>query len=689
MIGGNVQSPAVLRNPVGAQLIGYGDRNVSDYLRGKPVDIAQVMGASSIVHDGSMWRITAPTVIENRNGLVIDGHGAVLFDEGIEDDDSGMTGRLRRFLGLVFASCEDITFQNFILRADTNKLGNGVIRNDLGYSNMLRFFQCTTVRFKKILLDFRTDKPDSAFRSEETFVDDLMRSFPVYFDQSNNIVMEEVGIARTNDTGEVIGAHQADGVTVKNMFTMKGTNEPSNHSSLIKLIKINNGDISRTRAHTSYGGSLIDVSGKNIKIHGFDSDMPNGGIVDATREWGPAGGDIENITFENLSTTGRNLISTAAATSVLEANTGKTYLTSANRIKGVRVINCSAANDAHPFSDKRQPVSHAINSKDVQDFYLEGYGKSIRNPEDLTCEPTTDDMSISYDHTCKGYRFYQDETPQNYNARILACGKHKYIDTEFDFSPNVANPNKSLLVIEDLQLTNAEPGIDKDNTKTSVEFVDTEFTHVTFIIKANTKFKRCKFKNCIFIDAGVDVYFEIDSECEFIVSDAANSLVGTDANNRAVLIFFETIREPKFRAKVSGVYVRPSGSFGVIGTIASSGILQEYDKARFNIEARVSEGGAAVNDNCIFHWSRNDNETVLNNVRNRNSNMTLCRAYVGGSSTSSRLDIGHCVTRGELVNAGGSFTNATLRVTNNTCTQVGAIGSWTQLTNESNVVGAS
>lgn len=640
--------------------------------------------------NGTRWEITAATTITGFTDIVIDGKGLVLYDDGLEDDDSDMTGTLRRFLGIVFDNCENITIKNFVFQSNTNKGGNGVILNSVDYSNHLRFFQCTTVVLENCVLDYRNDKPDSAYRSEATFVDDLLRSFPLYFEFTNNVSMINCGVARTNDTGEIIGFKNCANVRIHGFYTMAGTAAPINHSALFKVMLCQDVDIGYLKVQTAYNGTMMDVSGSNIRIHDFHVENIEGGIVDITREFGPAGGPVTKVTIENVSTTGKNLISTAPATQVLEDNTGKTYDSTDNPISEVRVINCETGDDTHPLSDDESGVNHAINSTDIfNGVYLEGREKRIKNPESLVQRLTTADTSLDYRFTVVGYTYYQNEDAQDYAAECTVGGIGRFTDCRFSFSSNVANPNKSLLTLNDLRLTNGDPGITPENTTALIIFENCTFENVNFTLKCNVQFINCHFENCILVDDGIANIVTFDKDCTANLADDAASLVATDPGGFCTFIYFQTIKKWSWLGKVTGEYVKPVG-FGVMGTIASNGVRQNFKGAVFDVEARVSTGGAAVEDYCIFHWDRDDNATYMESVANdpTKSLMVPVRANVGAASTSARLDVIGCDTRGKLVrDTGGPFTNSTLMMVSNNCNTTNQTGTWTTIVNTPNVTG--
>ena len=650
-------------------------------------DLASALNyPAGLIWGDNRWEVTQPISITQSAPIYINGGGVVLFDRGIEDDDSDSTGRLRRFLGLEFFQCKEVTFFGFILQSDTNKAGNGVIKNSVDYSNQVRFRECTTVNYEKVLLDNRNDKPDSAYRSEATFVDDIMRSYTVYFKQCNDVNIIRHGIAETNNTGELMGLYQVDGYMIDHPYTMKGTDKPSNHSALFKAIVCENGVIKDVKAYTSYRGGLFDITGKNITIEDFDASMVEGGVVDISREWGPAGGDSENIVIRNVSTTGKNLISTADVTSVLPANTGKTYTAADNKISKISVINCYGADDIHPVSSKRAGINHDINSRDIQGLSLDGGGRKIKNPEHLAFELTVADTSLDYDFEVKNYTFYQDSKVVNYDCKQHICGKGLFSKVNFEFLNDTAN-KKGLLTIADLQLINGEEGITPQNTRSSVEFNDCEYHNTILILQANSKFKNCRFYNCLILDSGLDVEAHFDSDCKAFLIDTGASVVG-GYNAVATFIFFQSIGKWSWLGEISGEYVKPAG-YGVLASIKSAGQDGNFAGARFDVEARASTSGAPVEDYLICHWDRNDNVNRIKGAVNKHSKnlMVIVRANVGGTSTTSRLEVIGCDTRGKLLRDNGNFTNSTLMMVNNSCNTTNQTGTWSTVLNTPNVVG--
>ena len=654
-------------------------------------NIASVLSyPAGLTWGANRWEISQPITITSGKDLFIDGEGEILFDNGVQDSDSDGGGIVRRFLGIAFNQCENVTVKNFVLQSNTSVAGgNGVILNSVPYSNHLRFFQCTNVTTDNLTLDYRTNKPDSAYISEASFVNDLLRSFPLYYVESNGVKMLNCGVSRTNDTGEIIGYRNCSDVTIHGFYTLSGIASPSTHSALFKVMLCSNVDIGYLNVQTAYNGTMMDVSGNHIRIHDFHVENVQGGIVDVTREFGPSGGPVSNVTIENVSTSGSNLISTAPATGVLEANTGNTYSSLDNPISKIRVINCETGNDTHPLSDKRSGVNHAIDSTDIFDgIYFEGRQKRIKNPESLVQRLTSADTALNYEFTVVGYEYYQDEVAQSWDADCTVGGIGRFVDCQFNFSSTVAEPNKSLLTLNDVRLTNGDAGITPQNTTAKLIFEDCDFKNVTLTIKCNVEFINCEFINCIILDGGIANLVTFDKDCTARLRDDSISLVGTDTGGFATFIYFESIGEWSWHGTVTGEYVIPAG-YGVMGSIKSSGQRQNFKGASFDVVARASTGGASVEDYCVFHWDRNDNATCLELVTNspRRPLMVLVRANVGGTSTTARLDVIGCSTRGKLLRDSGTFTNSSLMMVSNNCNTTNQTGTWTTTVLTPNVVG--
>jgi hypothetical protein len=166
---------------------------------------ATFTSAVVVFPSGGIFRNDSQITLTSASNITLEGSGSIIYDGGISDLDSNGTGPLRRFAGYLFTSCNNIIVQNFVFQSNTNFAGNGVIKSSVNYSNHFRFYQCETVYFLQNTLDYRNNKPDSGYRSEAGFVNDTLRSFCWYFDESDNVHMYNCGVAPTNDTGEIIG----------------------------------------------------------------------------------------------------------------------------------------------------------------------------------------------------------------------------------------------------------------------------------------------------------------------------------------------------------------------------------------------------------------------------------------------------------------------------------------------------
>ena len=650
---------------------------------------ATFTSAVVVFPSGGIFRNDSQITLTSASNITLEGSGSIIYDGGISDLDSNGTGPLRRFAGYLFTSCNNIIVQNFVFQSNTNFAGNGVIKSSVNYSNHFRFYQCETVYFLQNTLDYRNNKPDSGYRSEAGFVNDTLRSFCWYFDESDNVHMYNCGVAPTNDTGEIIGYRSCVGVTIVGFHSLKGVGAGTNHSALFKVIACQNVDISKLQVANDYNGTLMDVSGNHIRIHDFHVQCPSAGVVDITREFGPSGGPVSDVVITNVSTTGKNCISTAPATGVLSANTGNTYTSVDNPISKVRVINCSTIDNSHPFCDDESGVPHSINSSDIRDgMYLEGAGQRIKNPEALVYQCTSADTTKNYEFYVEGYEYYQDEIAQDWQAECTVGGLGVFVNCDFNFSSTIATTNKSLLDLNDLRLTNGDAGITPENTTAQLRFVNCNFKNVTLKIRCNSDFIGCTFDNCIIYDAGIANIVTFDKDCRATLTDASTSLVGSVANT--TFIFFQTIKNISWSGLVSGQYVKPTG-YGVITSITSSGVKQSFIGAEFSVEALASTGGSAVEDYCISHWDRNDNATFIQDTANKASTMVLVQAIAAAASTSARLDVIDCYTIGKLLKDSGTFTNSTLMVVGNRCNSIRSVvaGTFTTKLETDNTTGLS